>query len=122
MGGTIQQCVFFNMGGDWEYIPQFYQHEIEKVQKGGWCAEAVLWTVWTTQGQLQAFVESQALMLQADKVRKSFVDNGIIMPFVWRYAEAFLLQMNAELESKGMPSDVQMKFAQAVDMARCRGR
>eukprot|EP00929_Paragymnodinium_shiwhaense_P052232 TRINITY_DN26173_c0_g1_i2.p1 TRINITY_DN26173_c0_g1~~TRINITY_DN26173_c0_g1_i2.p1 ORF type:complete len:681 (-),score=171.11 TRINITY_DN26173_c0_g1_i2:361-2403(-) len=118
--GTIQKCVLFNLGGDWEYIPQFHHHEIEMVQKGGWCAEAVLWTVWTTQGQLQADVESQALMLQADKVRNAFVENGIIMPFVRRYAQSFLTQMNAELEIKGMPNDMQMNFTLGVDIAQCR--
>lgn len=114
---TKPKHVFFNLGGDWEYIPQFADQAIELVKKSEWCAEALLWTQWTTQGQLQADLESTALVLVTEKVRGAFIENGILLPAIRRYAQAFLNMMNQQLTTTGMmPNDLQMKYTKQLDV------
>jgi len=119
IGGSVAQFMFFVTGGCLDYIP-LHKHVGEmRVEKGHWCCEAVLWTHWTHQGQLQASIESTAIGIHGGKFRKGMQDHGLIMPFVRSYGMKFCRGLSQECADNNHPTDLHEQVALDVDMSTC---
>jgi hypothetical protein len=121
------KCMYFITNGAVEYIAHSKNHVgahggNDIVSSPSWICEATLWTKWTTQGQLQGDIETQALSVDAAKFRAALLSTGLIMAFVRRYALAFLGAMNRySLEKGHPPSDLQECFLQEIDFQALEG-
>jgi hypothetical protein len=111
VGGQVAHFMYLITGGVLDYIPISDQHGWAKVEKGQWISEAVFWTRWMHQGQMQASVESKAMTIDGAKLRDILQKNGLVMDFVREYGYAFCGNMNRYLRTQGMPSDMQQEFS-----------
>lgn len=118
--GQVGHTMYVVAAGVLEYIPHMKHHPPhETLYPGSVVSEAVLWTHWTQQGQLQVSVECSCMLIDAKKFRSMIAGNALVMAFARRYAFGFLDGMNKELRDKGMPSDLQKDCSLGVDIAYC---
>jgi hypothetical protein len=114
--GQLGNHMYVVTDGVLEYIPHSKHYEIQSCKVGSFICEAVLWTQWTQQGQLQASVECSCMTMHSERFRKVLSGNALVMAFARRYAFAFLEGMNKDLKEKGMPCDLQQNITFSVDV------
>jgi len=104
--GQVARYLLLVSDGVLDYIPVVTDTE-EHVVKGRWVAEAVLWTKWVHQGQMQASIEARAMLVDSAKLRGELIKNGLVMGFVRKYGSAFVERLNQMAEATGgQPSDL----------------
>jgi len=104
--GEMAKVMVVVTSGILDYIPMTEDGDERKVEPLHWCCEAVLWTKWTHQGQLQASIESTAMIIKAAAFRTVMQQNGFVLAFVRKYASSFCQRLTALLHAEGMPSDL----------------
>jgi len=120
-GGMKANRMFFCTGGALDYIPiHSHLYDELRVPKGHWCSEAVLWTKWTHQGQLQASIESGAVGVNGSKFRAALCPHGFVMGFVRAYGRAFCAALSNLWEHVDMPSDLHEKVAIGLDLSEMK--
>jgi len=129
IGGSVAQLMFFVTSGCLDYIPLHKHVEEMKVPEQHWCCEAVLWTKWTHQGQLQSSIESTAIGIHGAKFRKGMQDHALIMPFVRVYGKMFCEGLSNECEvytsdNSGVnhPTDLHEQVSLDLDMSKCNAK
>lgn len=116
-GGVIAKSMFFVVNGMLDYIPLQKNPQDFKVPSQHWCCEAVLWTKWTHQGQLQASIESTAMSIHGAKFRSCITENGFVMSFVRTYGLSFCQGLSRVWEQEGiLTNDLHMEVASEVDL------
>lgn len=91
----------------------------EQVEKGCWVSEAVLWTKWIHQGQMQASVESTSMLVNSAKLRAELLRNGPVMAFVRKYGQEFVKRLNAMAGAVGgVPSDIHNHIAKEISIGQ----
>jgi len=89
----------------------------QQVEKGRWVCEAVLWTKWIHQGQLQASIESTAMLVHGMKVCAELLKNGPAMGFVRKYGQEFVKRLNALAEDVGdVPTDIHDHISKEINI------
>lgn len=111
VGGQKAQCMFMVTFGYLDYIPSSSKHGEASVCNGEWSSEAVIWTKWVHQGQLQASVESKTATVDGAKFRKVLIENALVLDFARQYGNAFCNGLNEILKERGMPSDLESDLA-----------
>jgi hypothetical protein len=111
VAGSEARHMFLVVDGYLDYIPIRTELVEERVDKRQWVSEASFWTQWTHQGQLQASIESKAMVVDGAKLRDVCLKNVLVMAFVKRYGIEFCMRMNKVLLENGMPTDIQWQFA-----------
>jgi hypothetical protein len=118
-GGVIARCMLLVTSGVLDYIPLHPQcHEERKVSAKHWACEAVLWTKWTHQGQLQASIESTAMAINGVKFRTVITENGFVMSFVRTYGLRFCEGLSELWGDDGKPSDLHEHVAMDLDLSQ----
>jgi len=106
--GQVATSMLIVKDGIMDFIAMLGPTHPEPIEKGHWVSEAVLWTKWIHQGQLQASIESTAVLVDSAKLKNELIKNGPVMGFVRTYAHDFIRRLNAMAEScpNGMPTDI----------------
>lgn len=120
--GLVASKMYLVSDGELEYIPIGANvndpENVLLVVKGRWVSEAVLWTQWVHQGQMQASIESRAMLVDSAKLRSELVKLGLVMGFVRKYGAAFISRLNfMAQEAGGMPSDLQDDISNGIPLA-----
>jgi hypothetical protein len=118
VGGEKGRSMFVVTFGYLEYIPVVDPEKEVTVGTNEWSSEAVFWTKWVHQGQLQTSVESKCITVDAKKFRKALVENALVLDFARDYGVAFCNALNSHLRERGMPSDLQSQFTEDYFAAR----
>lgn len=106
VSGRLSTHMYIMIDGACDYIPHDRRHPETRVGKNSWISEAVLWTEWVTQGQMQGFVESTATGVDSAKFRTVLRNNPLQMNVARAYATAFLDVLNQLWVRQGfVPSD-----------------
>jgi hypothetical protein len=117
VAGQVARFMLLVIDGYLDYIPISKMYSEECVDKGTWVSEACFWTKWMHQGQLQASIESKAMMVDGAKLRDVLLHNGLVMAFAQQYGMEFCMNMSKALWETGMPTDLQVKFAIDIKIA-----
>lgn len=104
--GQVAESMVIVTAGVLDYIPMEEESHEEKVEPGHWCCEAVLWTKWVHQGQLQASVESTVVRIHGATFRGILKNYGFVLKFCRQYGSTFCARLNDALRKKGHPSDL----------------
>jgi len=115
--GVMAKSMLLVTSGVLDYIP-IKDKEEHHVPKKMWCCEAVLWTKWTHQGQLQASIESTAIQINAAKFRAGLQENGFVMNYVRTYGLAFCDNLSRLWDQAGMPTDLHDQAALDIDISQ----
>jgi hypothetical protein len=111
--GQVGTAIHLVADGMLDYLPVNSEDDLVSVTKGFWTSEASLWTKWVHQGQLQASVESRALLIDSAGLRKIMLNNGFVMTFAKNYASQFVAKLN-EMAHQGQVSDLHHHIAHAI--------
>lgn len=121
--GQIARFMLLVSSGILDFIALGHQDNPEQVNKGRWVAEAVLWTKWIHQGQMQASIESTAMLVDSQKLRAELVKNGPVMGFVRKYGAEFIHRLNLMAEvAGGVPGDTHDNIAKDIDIGATTNR
>jgi len=117
--GQKATAMYIVTGGQLEYLPYVDKLDVVQIEKGDWVAEAVLWTEWTHQGQLQAGIEANAMKILAGPLRACLTANGLGTGFAKLYAKEFCKRMNEKVQDDILPSDYQTDITRAINVHKC---
>jgi hypothetical protein len=106
VGGSIAHSMFIVSSGLLEYIPVVKSIGDQEVRIGMFVSEAVLWTEWEHQGQLQASVEGKASVVEGAKFREIVLQSTVLIGVVRSYGTAFCKRLSESCREQGMPTDL----------------